>query len=90
MALYVPGLENILAVVITWGIAAALLLIGTALCGSRVGLEYRIGAGWGALCIVLTLWGVFVPLSLRVPAVAIIVGAVAVQLLPGRRVTRAD
>src|SRR5579864_5619706 len=90
MALYVPGFENVLAVVITWGIAALLLLIGTALCGTRAGPEYGIGAGWGVLCIVLTLWGVFVPLSLRVPVVAMVAAVVAAQLVPSRRVTRAD
>jgi hypothetical protein len=90
MALYVPGLENILAVVITWGIAAALLLIGTALCGSRAGLEYRITAGWGALCVALTLWGVFTPLSLKVPAIGVPAAALAAQMLRSRRVTRAD
>jgi hypothetical protein len=90
MALYIPGFENILAVVITWGIAAALLLIGTALCGCRAAPEYRIAAGWGALCLVLTLWGVFVPMSLRVPAAAAVGVALGVQLVPRRRVTRAD
>jgi hypothetical protein len=90
MALYVPGLENILAVIITWGIGAGLLLIGTALNGGGAAPEYRIGAGWGALCVALTLWGVFVPLSLRVPAVAMVVAVLAVQLAPGRRVARAD
>jgi len=90
MALYVPGLENILAVVITWGIGVALLLIGTVLCGSRAGPEYRIAAGWGALCVALAAWGVFVPASLRIPAIAIPAAALAAQLLPRRRVTRAD
>jgi hypothetical protein len=90
MALYVPGLENILAVVITWGIGAALLLIGTALTGARAAPEYRIAAGWGGLCVALTLWGVFVPLSLRLPALAMGIAVVAAQLLPGRRVARAD
>jgi len=32
MALYVPGFENVLAVVITWGIAAALLLMSALPC----------------------------------------------------------
>lgn len=90
MALYVPGFENILAVIITWGIGAGLLLVGTALCGSCLAPEYRIAAGWGALCVVLTLWAVFVPASLRVAAVAMLVAALAAQLLPGRRVTRGD
>ena len=90
MALYVPGSENILAIVITWGISAGLLLVGTAFCGSRAAPEYRIAAGWGVLCVVLTVWGVFVSVSLRVPAVAVLAAALAAQLLPGRRVTRAD
>ncbi len=90
MALYVPGLENVLAVVTTWGIGTGLLLVGTAFCGSRGAPEYRIAAGWGALCVVLTVWGVFVPVSLRVPAVAVLVAALIAQLLPGRRVTRTD
>src|ERR1700690_1478892 len=90
MALYVPGLENILAVIITWGIAAALLLTGTALCGARAAPEYRIAAGWGVLCVALTLWGVFVPASLRIPAVPMLVAVLAAQLLPGRRGARAD
>ena len=90
MSLYLPGLENILAVIVTWGIGVALLLIGTALNGARAAPEYRIAAGWGALCVVLTLWGVFVPLSLRVPAVAVVAAAVAAQVVPSRRVARAD
>ena len=31
MALYFPGLANLVAVIITWGIGAVLLLIGTGL-----------------------------------------------------------
>jgi len=90
MALYLPGLANLVAVVITCGIGAVLLLIGTALGGARAAPEFRVAAGWGALCLVLTLWGVLVPLSLRLPALAIIVAALVAQLLPGRRLARAD
>jgi hypothetical protein len=90
MALYLPGFANLVAVIITWGIGTVLLLIGTGITGSRVAAEFRIGAGWGALCLGLTLWGVFVPLSLRVPAVGIVVAALAMQLASGRRLTRGD
>lgn len=90
MALYLPGLTGLLAVVITWGVAAVLLLIGTAAAGRNAAAEVRVIAGWGALCVVLTLCGVFVPVSLRVPAAAIVVAAVAVQLVPSRRVSRQD
>ena len=90
MALYLPGFANLLAVVITWGIGAVLLVVGTGLGGNRTAAEFRIGAGWGALCLALTLWGVFVPLSLRVPAVALVIAALAAQLVPGRRLLRGD
>jgi hypothetical protein len=90
MALYLPGLAGLLAVVLAWGVAAVLLLTGTAVTGRNVAPELRVIAGWGALCVVLTLWGVFVPASLRVPAAAIVLAAVAVQLVPSRRVGRED
>lgn len=90
MALYLPGLINLFAVVITWGIAAILLLIGTAIGGRGVVAEFRIGAGWGALCVVLTLWGVFLPLSLRIPAIAVAVAALLAQFAPSRRVQQSD
>ena len=85
MALYLPGLTNLLAVVITWGIAAVLLLIGTAVGGRSAAAEFRIGAGWGAFCGVLTMWGVFLPLSLRIPAAGVVIAALLAQLAPGRR-----
>ncbi|HTW50630.1 MAG TPA: hypothetical protein VME45_01900 [Stellaceae bacterium] len=84
MALYLPGPTGLLAVAITWGIAAILLLIGTAVGGRYAAAEFRIGAGWGAFCLVLTLWGVFLPWSLRIPAVALVVAALLAQFVPGR------
>lgn len=90
MALYLPGMTGLLAVAIAWGIAAVLLLIGTTAAGRNAAPEVRVVAGWGALCIVLTLWGVFVPASLRIPAVAIVIAALAAQLVPSRRVRRQD
>ena len=90
MALYLPGLTGLVAVVITWGIAALLLLVGTAIGRTRAEPEFRIVAGWGALCIVLTLWGVFVPASLRWPAVASVAAALGAIILPGRWPSRPD
>jgi hypothetical protein len=90
MALYVPSLGNLIAVATTWGLGALLLLIGTAVSGRSSAPEFRLVAGWGALCVVLTLWGVFLPWSLRIPAVALILAALAAQALPGRRMQRAD
>jgi hypothetical protein len=90
MALYLPGLANIGAVIITWGIGAVLLLLGTVLNGRSAAAEFRIGAGWGALCLVLTVWGVFAPISLRVPAIGVVIAGLAAQFVPGRRLLRAD
>ena len=90
MLLYLPGWANLVSVLTTWGIGAVLLLIGTALGGRRADPEFRIGAGWGALCVALTLWGVFLPWSLRLPAVAMAAAALAAQLAPSRRIGRGD
>src|SRR5262249_54064674 len=90
MSPLLPGWAHLLAAVITGGIGAVLLALGSALDGRRTAPEYRIVAGWGALCLVLTVWGVFVPVSLRLPAVLLVVLAVAAQLLPARRITGAD
>ena len=90
MALYLPGPANLLAVIITWGIGAILLLMGAAIGGRSTTAAFRIGAGWGALCLVLTVWGVFLPLSLRIPVIAIALAALLAQLAPGRRAQRGD
>ncbi len=85
MTAYLPGLRDLFAVAVTWGVGTVLLLAGAGLTGRRIMPEFQVGAGWGALCLVLTLWGVFVPLDLRVPALAFATAALAVMLLPGRR-----
>jgi hypothetical protein len=90
MALYLPGLTDLVGVFVTWGIAAILLLIGTVVAGRGAAAEFRIGAGWGALCVVLTLWGVFLPLSLRIPAMAMLAAALLVQIVVSRRLRRDD
>lgn len=79
MHAYLPGLASLAAVAITWGIGGVLLLAGGMLGGEEP--EFRIGAGWGGLCLLLTLWGVFVPVSLRAPATVFIVLAVASLLI---------
>jgi hypothetical protein len=90
MALYLPGLTGLLAVAVSWTIGAALLLIGSAITGRTAPPETRMIAGWGALCVLLTLWAVFVPLSLRIPAVGVPLAAALVQFAPSRRVSRDD
>lgn len=85
MTPYLPSLSDLFAVAVTWGVGAVLVLAGAGLTGRRVMPEFQLGAGWGALCVVLTLWGVFVPVDLRVPALAFVAAALAVLLLPRRR-----
>ncbi|HYZ40722.1 MAG TPA: hypothetical protein VE687_08860 [Stellaceae bacterium] len=85
MTPYLPHLSDLLAVLVTWGIGAVLLLAGAGLTGRRVAAEYQIAAGWGALCLLLTGWGVFVPLSLRIPAFLFGLASLSTLLLPSRR-----
>jgi hypothetical protein len=82
---YLPHLTDILALCVTWAIGGLLLLAGAGLTGNRGAPEFQIAAGWGALCLLLTSWGVFVPLSMRLPAVAFGIAALTIMLLPKRR-----
>jgi hypothetical protein len=78
-------LADLATVCITWAVCVVLLLAGAGLVGNRVAPEFQIAAGWGALCLLLTSWGVFVPLSLRVPAGAFGIASLSIILLPRRR-----
>ncbi len=60
-------------------------MAGAGLTGNRGAPEFQIAAGWGALCLLLTSWGVFVPLSMRLPAVAFGIAALTIMFLPNRR-----
>jgi hypothetical protein len=87
VGLYLPHLSDAPALLITWAVAGMLLLAGAGLIGNRVAPEFQIAAGWGALCLLLTIWGVFVPVSLRVPAVTFGILALIIIVLPKRRPT---
>jgi hypothetical protein len=85
MTPYLPHLHDLFSVLVTWGLGAVLLLAGAGVAGRRVAPEFQIGAGWGALSLLLTGWGVLMPLDLRLPALAFIAAALSAQLLPRRR-----
>jgi hypothetical protein len=85
VTLYLPHWPEILAVLVTWAVGTGVFLVGAGLTGNRVAPEFQFGAGWGALCLLLTAWGVFVPLSLRCPAIAFGLLGLAVPLVPRRR-----
>ena len=62
------------------GLAMALLLflaLGSAATPRRTLPEFQITAGWGLACLVLTVWGVFTPWSLRWAAAALGLAAAA-------------
>ena len=80
-----PHLIDLLALCVTWAVGGSLLLVGAGLTGNRGAPEFQIAAGWGALCLLLTTWGVFVPLSMQLPAVAFGIAALTMMLLPRRR-----
>ena len=79
---YLPSLAALADVAITWGIGGVLLLAGGVLASRKAAPEFRFGAGWGGLCVLLTIWGVFLPVSLRVPAIAFAVLALAGLRMP--------
>jgi hypothetical protein len=83
MHAYLPDLAALSSVAIAWGIAGVLVLVGAVLTGRREPPEICLGVGWGGLCLLLTAWGVLLPLSLRVPAIAVVVAAIG-SLLVGR------
>jgi hypothetical protein len=90
IAPYLAQLHDLAWLLVTWAVGLILAFAGTAMIGRRVGVECRIMAGWGALCILLTLWGVLVPASLRWPGIAFIIAAAAAQLSPRARLQRGD
>lgn len=71
-----------------WAAGLVLMLWGRALCLGRLTPELQTLAGWGGLCIVLTVWAVATPARLQWPAAAIVAVAgmalVVRRLRPGR------
>jgi hypothetical protein len=78
-------LADILPICVTWAVGGSLLLAGAGLTGNRGTPEFHIAAGWGGLCLLLTSWGVFVPLRMQLPAAAFVIAALTTMLLPKRR-----
>ena len=69
---------------------AVVLLCGRALAGGRGTPELQLFAGWGAFCLVLTLWGVATQSSMRWPALLFVALAAAVLAAPRLRPGRAE
>jgi hypothetical protein len=90
IGLLVPSVADLAS----WGgVGFAVLIfigIGRALTAGRTRPEVALVAGWGVMCLVLTAWGVAVPLSLRGPAVALAVLGVVALFLPTTRLSADD
>ena len=82
---YLPRLADILPLCVTWAVGGSLLLAGAGLTSNRGPPEFHIAAGWGGLCLLLTSWGVFVPLRMQLPAAAFVIAGLTMMLLPKRR-----
>ena len=82
---YLPVPEDLLGLAVTWCVAVILMLAGAIFTGPRMPPEIQIGAGWGVLCLVLTAWGVLVPLSLAIPATCFVLIALSVLTFRHRR-----
>lgn len=82
MTRYLPTPHDLVGAV---GLVATLLLflVLGALITARRGLpEVALIAGWGLVCVVLTVWGVVTAASLRLPVVGLAVIAVAALVVP--------
>ena len=82
---YLPDPADLVGLATTWLVAVVLMLAGAVFVGRRIPPELQIGAGWGVLCLLLTVWGALVPLSLAVPAAGFALMALCVLALPARR-----
>ncbi|KIM00008.1 hypothetical protein CCC_02796 [Paramagnetospirillum magnetotacticum MS-1] len=69
---------------------AAMGLVGRLALGGRHGPGLQAVAGWGILCLALTLWGVLTPWSLRIPAGLFLLAALASIALTRRQPWRDD
>ncbi len=69
---------------------AVFWLCGRALAGGHGTPELQLFAGWGAFCLVLTLWGVATPAAMRWPALLFPLLAATALAVPALRPTRDD
>jgi hypothetical protein len=85
MTSYLPDLSDVIAVAATLWAGLVLVLAGSALIGRQRAPELQLIAGWGALSILLTLWGVLTWFSLRIPAALFAALSLTVLAVPGLR-----
>jgi hypothetical protein len=71
-------------------VAASFIGLGRIMSAGRAAPETALVAGWGAAVLLLTLWGVVTPASLRYPGVAVLTAGFAALAVPGVRLSRSE
>lgn len=85
MSAYLPSLHNLAGAA---GLVLTLVLfvvLGSAATSRRDEPEVALVAGWGLICLVLTVWGTITSASLRVPVLGLAVISVGCLALPSYR-----
>lgn len=80
----IPDLSNLTGAAQAWFAILVLLLGGRLILRGRGGFGLQLVVGWGALCLLMTAWGVVANGGLRLPALAFAVAALG-GLIPGGR-----
>jgi len=86
---YLPHAADLLAVLISWALVPTLVMAGR-VTGADTPIETRLVAGWGLLCLVLTPWGVTLPISMYMPALAFVSLAWGALAVPAWRPAREE
>ena len=89
MALLIPTWLDLAGWAGVLAAAAALMGWGRLLTAGRAAPEAALIAGWGGAALVLTLWGVATPASLRYPGAAILAVGIIALAAPRLRLSRA-
>ena len=90
IALLVPSLAQLVGWAAVGFAVLTFIGLGRLVSGGGALPEIALIAGWGVACWILTIWGVVLPLSLRVPAGALALAGIFGLIWPQSRLTRED
>ena len=90
IALLVPSIAELAGWAATAFAVLTFIGLGRLLSRGKTLPEFALVVGWGIACWVLTLWGVALPFTLRVPAIVLALGGVVGLIRPQSRLMAAD
>lgn len=90
MDLFIPTWLDLAGWACVLAVAASLIGLGRLFTVGRASPEASLVAGWGGAALLLTLWGVLTPTSLRYPGAAVLAAGFAGLAAPGARLSRAE